>query len=56
MLGLVRRKNPTDNTELITTYGKIIGTRIGMIFLVYMLAIIVAYLIPAYTSNPYLAW
>ncbi len=56
MLGVIRKNNPTDHTELTTTYGKIIGTRIGMICLVYMLAIIVAYLIPAYTSNPYLVW
>jgi O-antigen/teichoic acid export membrane protein len=36
-------------------YWKIIGTRLFMICSVYFLAIIVAYLIPAYTSNPYLA-
>lgn len=39
---------------LITLYWKIIWTRLFMIFFVYFLAILVAYLIPAYTSNPYL--
>lgn len=54
MLGLVKKDNPTDNTELIASYGKIVGTRFFMIGVVYTLAIVVAYLIPAYTTNPYL--
>ncbi len=39
---------------LIETYGKFVSTRFFMIGVVYMLALIVAYFIPAYTSNPYL--
>lgn len=42
------------DTSLVSLYGKIVWTRLFMICLVYFLAIIVAYLIPAYTSNPYL--
>ncbi len=37
-------------------YAKFVGTRFLMIFVVYTLAIVVAYLIPAYSSNPYLVW
>jgi O-antigen/teichoic acid export membrane protein len=39
---------------LTTLYWKIVWTRLFMICLVYLLAILVAYLIPAYTNNPYL--
>ncbi|UFX83460.1 oligosaccharide flippase family protein [Candidatus Absconditicoccus praedator] len=42
--------------KLKTVYGKIVATRFFMIFVVYTLAIFVAYLIPAYTENPYLIW
>lgn len=35
-------------------YGKFVGTRIFLIGLIYSLAIAVAYLIPAYTSNPFI--
>jgi O-antigen/teichoic acid export membrane protein len=44
----------SQSTPVAELYGKIVGTRLFMICLVYTLAIIVAYLIPAYTSNPYL--
>ncbi len=37
-----------------STYGKFVSTRVMMIVLVYTLALVVAYLIPAYTSNPFL--
>ncbi|MBS8121882.1 oligosaccharide flippase family protein [Candidatus Vampirococcus lugosii] len=37
-------------------YAKFVSTRFFMIFCVYTLAIIIAYLIPAYSSNPYIVW
>lgn len=58
MLGKVKAIDKTGNDDvnkqLETVYGKIIWTRLFMICVVYFLAIVVAYLIPAYTSNPYL--
>lgn len=47
---------PELNSELATTYGKFVGTRTFLIALIYTLAIVVAYLIPAYTSNPFIVW
>lgn len=43
-----------DHTELKSEYGKFVGTRLIIMSVVYIVAIIVAYLLPAYTSNPYL--
>ena len=37
-------------------YAKFVSTRFLLIFVVYTTAIVVAYLIPAYSSNPYLIW
>jgi len=57
MLGKVRNDKWSEMTNdwwLVSLYWKIIWTRLFMICLVYLLAIIVAYLIPAYTDNPYL--
>lgn len=42
------------HTELKTEYGKFVGTRLIIMSVIYVVAIIVAYLLPAYTSNPYL--
>ena len=42
------------NSPLGVEYGKFVGTRIFLIGVIYTLAIIVAYLIPAYTSNPFI--
>lgn len=36
------------------TYGKFVSTRALMIWVIYTLALVIAYLIPAYTSNIYL--
>lgn len=47
-------QKPAPNSELATTYGKFVGMRTFLIFIIYTLAIIVAYLIPAYTSNPFI--
>lgn len=46
-------KDP-DNKELKQEYGKFVGTRVIIMAVVYIVAIVVAYLLPAYTSNPYL--
>jgi len=46
-------KDP-NNEELKSEYGKFVGTRIIIMAVIYFIAIIIAYLLPAYTSNPYL--
>ena len=46
-------KDP-NNTQLKEEYGKFVGTRVIIMAVVYIVAIVVAYLLPAYTSNPYL--
>lgn len=61
MLGIVKNNkdassDDTTTQKLTDLYGKIIWTRLFMICVVYTLAIIVAYLIPSYTQNPYLVW
>lgn len=43
-----------DNTQLKSQYGKFVGTRFLIMTVVYTLALIIAYFLPAYTSNPYL--
>jgi len=45
-----------DSSKLATEYSKFVSTRMVMICLVYITALVVAYLIPAYTSNPYIVW
>lgn len=46
--------NDPNHTELKEEYGKFVGTRVIIMTVVYIVAIVVAYLLPAYTSNPYL--
>lgn len=48
-------KDP-NNTQLKDEYWKFVWTRIFLMAIIYFIAIIVAYLLPAYTSNPYLMW
>lgn len=48
-------KDP-EHPQLKQEYGKFVGTRIIIMSAIYVLAILVAYLLPAYTSNPYLVW
>lgn len=48
-----QNKDP-EHKELKSEYGKFVGTRLIIMSVVYILAIVVAYLLPAYTSNPYL--
>ena len=50
----MKSSSSANQNELELTYGKFVSTRMFMIIIVYVLALIVAYLIPAYTSNPYL--
>jgi len=48
-----KNKDP-NNTQLKEEYGKFVGTRLIIMSFVYVIAIIVAYLLPAYTSNQYI--
>lgn len=43
-----------NKEELEIQYSKFVWTRFLMIFVVYTLALIISYLIPSYTSNPYI--
>lgn len=51
-------KNSLDHTthsqELREEYGKYVGTRIIIMSVIYVIALVIAYLLPAYTNNPYL--
>ncbi len=40
--------------ELRTEYGKFVWTRVLIMSVIYIVALVVAYMLPAYTSNPYL--
>ena len=42
------------NSELAIYYNKFVSSRLFMIVMVYTIALIISYLIPSYTSNPYL--
>ena len=54
-LGAIKDQNKDpEHKELKQEYGKFVGTRIIIMAAVYIVAIVVAYLLPAYTSNPYL--
>lgn len=54
-LGEIKESNKDpNNTELKAEYGKFVGTRVIIMSVIYAVALIVAYLLPAYTSNPYL--
>lgn len=52
------KKNNKDpeQKELKDEYWKFVGTRIIIMSVIYAIAIVVAYLLPAYTSNPYIIW
>ncbi len=51
---VAQSKTELPSPELVATYGKFVSTRFFMIGVIYTIALIVAYLIPAYSSNPYL--
>ena len=44
----------STHTKLQLEYGKFVGTRVIIMTAIYTIAIIVAYCLPVYTSNPYL--
>lgn len=50
-LGRLKESNPS---QLWNEYGKFIGARFVNIVIVYTVALILAYFLPAYTSNPYI--
>lgn len=50
-LGRLKESNPE---ELSNEYGRFIGARFVNIVIVYTVALILAYFLPAYTSNPYI--
>lgn len=43
-----------NKPKLKALYGKFVGTRFIIMTMVYLVAIVVAYFLPAYTSNPYI--
>ena len=45
-----------DKTEKLKQYHKFLGFRFFMIFIVYFTAFLIAYFIPAYTNNPFVAY
>jgi len=49
-----KEENNTEKPLLKALYGKFVGTRFIIMTIVYLVAIIVAYFLPAYTSNPYI--
>lgn len=53
-LGAIKEEKWWDSPELKENYHKFVWTRMFMIIIIYTLAIVTAYLIPAYTSNPYI--
>ncbi len=55
-LGQIKKKeeNSIEKPELKSMYGKFVWARFSIMFVVYFVAIIVAYFLPAYTSNPYI--
>lgn len=53
-LWAIKKKQLTH--ELQETYEKYVSSRVVLIGIVYVLALVIAYLIPAYTSNPFLVW
>lgn len=46
----------TNTPEMQSYYGKFVWSRFITVTIVYTVALLIAYLIPAYTSNPYLVW
>ena len=45
-----------ESQELKDTYHKFVWTRVFMIIVIYTIAIVTAYLIPAYTDNQFIIW
>lgn len=55
-LWAIKEEKWWDSEELKDNYHKFVWTRMFMIIVIYTIAIITAYLIPAYTSNQYIIW
>ena len=55
-LWAIKEEKWWDSLELKVNYHKFVWTRMFMIIIIYTLAIITAYLIPAYTSNQFIIW
>ena len=53
-LWAIKEEKWDDSPQLKENYHKFVGTRMFMIIIIYTLAIVTAYLIPAYTSNPFI--
>ncbi len=53
-LGAIKEEKGWDSPELVQNYHKFVWTRMFMIIIIYTLAIVTAYLIPAYTSNQFI--
>ena len=49
-------KEAGDMVGLRTMYGKFMATRYVAMIAVYVFALVLAYFLPAYTSNPYLVY
>jgi len=47
-------KHDAAQQELGSYYNKFVTSRLFMICLIYTIALVIAYLLPAYTNNPYL--
>ncbi len=59
--GVVKQQTETNpgvskRKALEQLFGKYVGTRLINIAIVYSCALVLGYLLPAYTSNPYLIW
>lgn len=54
-LWVIKEKDPDpEQKELKKEYGRFVGTRLIIMIVIYTWALILAYLLPVYTSNPYL--
>ena len=53
-LWAIKEEKWDDSLELKENYHKFVWTRMFMIIVIYTIAIVTAYLIPAYTSNPFI--
>ena len=53
-LWAIKEEKWWESPELKENYHKFVGTRMFMIIIIYTIAIVTAYLIPAYTSNPFI--
>lgn len=55
-LGKIKDSEGNSSDNLRIMYGKFVGTRFVIMTIVYMTALVIAYFLPSYTSNPYLVY